>query len=539
MGIGQIKYGSFDFKGTDGYPVPMASLSKEFDRDPAGRIIGAKTIVTLEGVIFNLEKDLPFNWILDKEKKLRETFSKDGEVFSLGCSGQTPSFSGVAKIGRYSADKNENNWVSTINYNIELIIEDSITISNCNDATNVASCQDEWSLDTLEDNYYVNSPVGGNILRTALNFSMGAEFPIYKVTRTLGAVGKYTNISGSKSGVSPIVSAKEWVVCRLKKPEGSVDNILKNLQLYNFVRSINLDEPGGSYRITDNWIAVPSGAISQGLYVDSFTVDSSLDSEYVRTVTINGSVKGLSEHKTGTNDGIYSENVISTGLSGTLYDVGGASAKKTTTTSRFDKALVGYDTIKNSIFGRAQCFVEKANNPNGIFRQKFGRDESPMNPIAVSVTEGYNPTEGTVTYAWTFNNKPIPISGAISQTLTVTDNYQAQQVAEIFVLGRRLGPILQDLGTATTSTRDVTFEVVMLKPTGLSGIKFPKAVYQQITGIVESFNPNYLLGASVCKSFIRNNNESWSITEGRFTKTKSWSWTHCSQNIVSSINNQG
>ena len=538
MGIGQIKYGTFDFKGDQGYPVPMASLSKEFDRDPAGRIIGGKTIVTLEGVIFNNVKDLPFNIILDKEKNLRATFSKDGEVFSLGCSGQPPSFSGVAKIGRYSADKNENNWVSTINYSIELIIEDPITLGNCNDATNVASCQDEWSLDTLEENNYVNNPVGANVLRTALQFPMGTQFPIYKVTRTLGAVGKFTIVSGSNSGVSPIVSAKEWVTCRIKKPEGSVSTLLKNLTLYNFVRSINLDEPGGSYRITDNWIAVPSGTITSGLYTDSFTADSSLDSEYTRTVTINGSVRGLSDYKSGLTDGIYAETTIATGLSGSLYDVDGASARKSNTTSRFDKALVGYDSIKSGVFGRAQCFVEKANNPNSIFRQRFGRDESPMNPIAVSVTEGYNPTEGTVTYAWTFNNRPIPISGAISQTVTVTDNFQAQQVAEIFVLGRRLGPILQDLGTFTTSTRDVTFEVVMLKPTGISGIKFPKTIYQQITGIVESFNPTYLLGASVCKSFIRNNNETWNITEGRFTKTKSWTWTHCSQNIQSSINTQ-
>lgn len=533
MAAGQIKYGSFEFLGNNGYPVPLVSLNKEFDRDPVGRIIGGKTIATLEGVIYNTDQNLSFPVLLGKEKTLRETFSKDGEVFILGCSGQPPVFSGVAKIGRYSADKNENNWVSTINYSIELIIEDPVTPGNCNDATNVASCQDEWNLETLEESNYVNNPVGASVLRQALNFPMGANFPIYRVTRTIGAVGKYTTPSGAKSGVSPIVTAKEWVYCRLQKAEGSITGLLKDLTLYNFVRSISIDEPGGSYRVTDNWVAVPSGIT--GLYTESFTVDSSLDSEFLRTVTINGTVRGLEAFKSGSTDGVYSQGVIGTGLTGTLYPAGGPSSRQNQATSRFDKALIGYDGIKSGLFPRAQCFVERANNANGMFRQRFGRDESPINPIPVSITEGFNPTEGTVTYSWAFNNRPMPISGAISQTLTVTDNFQAQQIAEIFVLGRRLGPILQDLGSNTTATRDVTFEVVMLRPTGLSGLKFPKSVYQQITGIVESFNPANLLGASICKSFVRTNTENWSITEGRFTKTKAWTWSHCSAQVISSI----
>ena len=40
-----IKYGNFQFSAVSGYPVPQVSISREYDRDGAGKQIGEKLII--------------------------------------------------------------------------------------------------------------------------------------------------------------------------------------------------------------------------------------------------------------------------------------------------------------------------------------------------------------------------------------------------------------------------------------------------------------------------------------------------------------
>lgn len=528
-------YGNFQFKPQDGYPIPQVSLSKEFDRDQGGRIIGSKTIVSLEGVIYN--SGTTFTAILPKETGLRDAFSKD-RSFRFGCGASAPSYSGNAKVTRYTSEKTENRWVSTIAYSVELLIEDlPSTTCSATGIYNVSSCQDEWNMEILDEYNYVNNPAGAQILRRALSFPIGAIYPLYRISRTIGAVGKFIPTGSDGLGISAISGAKQWVRCRLDTaPETSISGILSGIVLYNFTRSVNVDDPGGSYRLTDNWIGIPTGFAS-GLYMESFNVESSLDNTYMRTVTINGTVKGLEPFNTGV---IYTPSAIGgSGAAGSILPAA-SIARASAQQSKYESALSGYhNVIKPNIFSRVQCFVEKEHDPNstsqqtGIFRRFFGRDENPINPLPISITEGSNPTEGSVSYSWVYNNRPLNlISGSILETLTVIDNFPSQVIAELFVLGRRIGPVLQNLGTYTTASRDVTFEVTMLRPTGLSNIRFPRTAYIQITGLVESFNPTYLLNANICKSFVKANSESWSITEAKFTKQKTWVWQHCIEPTV-------
>jgi len=518
-----IKYGSFDFKADSGYPVPQISISTEQDRNGAGKAIGSKTIIGLEGVIYSASGSRGFEVLIGKESGLREAFKTDGLLFSIGCTGtnntnQPPYFSGYPKVNRYTADKTENRWVNTINYSIELQIE---ATGGGSSIFAVSSTQDEWNIETVDEFSYINNPVGASTLAKSLAAPEGLKYPIYRISHTIGAVGKFITTGSGGSGINPVQNAKEWVLYQAKAGSIGLTGLISGLDLFNFVRSISLSEVEGSYRITDNWLGLPSGSLT-GNYTESYTAESSLDNSYLRTVTINGTVRGLEPFNTGN---LYSS--IGSGVSGSLYPL--ATGVRITGTSKFDQAISGYSGIKNALFSRAQSFLARSGDASGIFKRFFNRDESPLNPLPLSITEGYNPTEGTVTYSWVFNNRPLNlISGSISEVLTINDSFPTQQVAEIFVLGRRLGPILQDLGTYTTASRDVTFEVTMLRPTGLSGLRFPKNAYTAITGIIETFNPQYLLGAgNQCKAFVKNNTENWSVSEGRFVKTKAWSWTKC------------
>jgi hypothetical protein len=507
-----IKYGNFQFSAVSGYPVPQVSISREYDRDGAGKQIGEKLIIGLEGQIYYSSGQRGFQLLLQAESGLRQNFV-DGKNFELGCTGvgggTTPLVTGIAKILRYSADKTNDRWLNTIGYTIDLEINIAVTGSGI---FYVSSVQDEWSMETLEDASYVNSPIAS--LTPNLQFNNGTGYPHYRVTRVLGAVGKYI-----PSGKSSIENAKDWVKYQIASGI-SLTGMLSGLQLYNFIRSTSVNDKDGSYRITDTWLATPSGAVSG--FAESFSIDTSYDNSFQKTITIQGTVKGLEPFNTGL---IYNSTNIGTSASGSLMVNPGRIASE----SKFKNAISGYSGIKNVMFDRARSFIDNPNDASGIMKRFFGRSESPLNPVPYGITEGFNPTEGTVTYSWTYNNRPLNlISGSISETLSVNDSFPTQQIAEIFILGRRLGPILQDLGTWTTSNRDVTFEVVMPKPSSLSGLKFPRTAYQAITGIVESLNPSYIFGGGgSCKSFVKANTENWFISEGRFVKQKTWQWTRC------------
>lgn len=532
-----VKYGSFTLSGSKvggdlgGYPTPQISMSLEFDRDNTGKVLGARNIINIEGQMYSASGSGGFEKLGGYESGLRAAFSVDGQAFSFGCGGTT-FYSGNAKVSRYTADKSENYWTATINYSIDLEVEVSGSGFDY-----ISSAQDEWNIEPLEEYSYVPSPFpastisqptqGEPIPTSPFSFVAGPVYPVYRVSRTVGAVGKFVPTGSGGSGIPGLVNAQNWV----KKQIGSglkISGATSGLVLYNFVRSISASQSEGSYRITDTFLGLPTGM--SGNYTESFTIESSLDNTYLRTITINGTIKGLEPINTGNVD---SSGTIGSGLSGIFYPTvpsGRGSGNK------FANAISGYSGIKSGLYDRCRAFMSptgSSTNTTTIFGRFFGRNESPLHPIPISITEGFNPAEGQVTYSWAFNNRPLNlISGSISETLTVNDNFPAQQIAEIFVIGRRLGPVIQDLGTYTSASRDVTFEVLFLRPTGLSGLKFPKTAYQAITGIIESFNPSYLLGGgtpatSNCKAFVKSNTENWYVSEGRFVKAKSWAWTKC------------
>lgn len=543
-----MRYGDFEFSPSSGYPTPQMNISVEQNRNGDGTPIGSTSTISLEGVICTSGSKAGFQDLLNKEARLRSAFNCDGAVFVVSCSGGTgssvtPFISGLPKITRYSAEKTDNNWTTTIAYNIELQVAN--TGSGCKYP--VTSTQNEWNIENIDEFSYVNNPVGANALRQALNMPHNTGYPIYRVSRTLGAVGLFTPsgvscpspCSSGATGTIAVDHAKAWVLNNMNGPL-SVSNVIVGLELFNFSRSININQGEGSYRITDNFIGVPSGLLNG--YTESFSAESSLDNTYLRTVTINGTVKGLEPINVS---GLYTSGTLGgSGVAGSLSPFVGSG--RYPNTSKFDKALSGYYSgVKNNIFNRAQSFIARTGEASGIFRRFFSREENQLNPIPVSVVEGFNPMEGSVTYSYVYNNRPLNlISGSISETLTVNDTFPTQQVAEIFVLGRRLGPILQNLGTYTTASREVTFEVVMLRPTGLSGIKFPKTAYSAITGVIELFNPTYALSTSTlqssdCKSFVKNNTETWNVSEGRFVKNKSWAWAKCSDIVNANISVEG
>lgn len=525
-----IKYGNFSFLGASGYPVPSISIKNSFERDGAGKLFGSTLGITLEGQIYSISGSGLVH-LMSLESGLRNAFAADGGYLQIGCGSAgspTPTLTGCARVVGYNANKTDNNWTQTIDYTIEL----EIPIKNTGTGIfAVSQVQDDWTLEPLDDVSFLNSPInlspiGGGSFAT---ISRNKYYPSYRITRTIGAAGKT-----SCSGISALQNAKEWVNYRLTQTPSYTGVIDPSLSLFNFMRSVNASETDGNYRITDTWMGIPTSAVSGGAFIESFTIENSLDQSFLRTVTINGTIKGLEQYVSGNIYNISNNPYLSGALSGTIADTMSGNRLYSGDT-KFENALSGYKSIQENLYERVSAAIITG---NPIIKRYFYRDENPLNPIPYSLTEGFNPPEGTITYSWTYNNRPLRlISGSISETLTVDDTLATQQFANIFVLGRRLGPILQDLGTTTTNTRTVTFEVVMMKPAKLANMSFPVEQYKAITGVVESFNPLKLLpenargAGNFIKCFTKRNTENWVITEGRFVKVKEWEYTKCVENI--------
>jgi len=297
---------------------------------------------------------------------------------------------------------------------------------------------------------------------------------------------------------------------------------------YDFLRTVDANSAEGSYSITDSYLYFVSGGSPNKNYIDTCTVEGSIDETALRTVVVQGTIKGLNLLKG------FPKFEIPYALSGTGTKITGFLD---TGNYKFKNAKLGFDSIKDSLYGRATS-ANSGYIPSGC-SFFYGKDikKTPtvyLNPRPLSVSVGYNPIQGEVTYSFTYNNRPANLLDcSITESLSVSDTYPTQQIAEVFVIGRKLGPVLQNLGTFSSPTRQVTFDVVLPRASSISGIIFPTNVYKQITGVIELFNPKYAanmaggVDAATIKSFVRDDNESWDPTGGRFTKSKTWIYTKC------------
>jgi hypothetical protein len=522
-----ISYGTFQFKATSGYPVPLISISQDFQRNAAGKEIGATLTINLEGKIvvpFNSGSD-NMSFLLAKESGLRRNLV-DGNTLSIG----SAQYSGI-KVNRYNTEKTPNNWTQYINYSIDLVSEISQTGSGY---FLVSSAQDEWSIETEADQSY-NPSVSLSLinLRGSINGGLNnAEFPFYRITRTLQAVGKYgplppVLISGSlmPTGTSALNNAEAWVTDHLNKFKitSVIDN---NLLLYNFVRSINKSETEGSYRVTDTWLASRSGT---GDWIETCTIDSSLSENMIRTVTVNGSIKGLEKFnkiESNDNDKYKYLTTLSSGIKATYN-----RNLITDNSDKFTNAIKGYLKAKPGIFNKANQFATTGIKYGSFSVGNFNnRLEAGLNAVPASASETFKPLEGIIDYSYSYTNRPSGIiAGSITENISINDKNAVPVVISTPILFRPQGPLFQDLGTYTVSTRTVNITANFPR-TGILGLTFPSSDITKVTGVIEQFDPINLAknipgNKKYIRSFVKNSNIDWNIKDNSITASKTWDWT--------------
>lgn len=165
---------------------------------------------------------------------------------------------------------------------------------------------------------------------------------------------------------------------------------------------------------------------------------------------------------------------------------------------RYNNAKSYFSTIEPNLLGLAATYV----------------DTSKVKPEVVNSSVSHSPPQGTITYSAEFNSTPKPcFPGALSESITITDDDAVPIIAIIPILGRKKGPLFQDIGTFKEKRRSVTAEVIM-EPAANPCVMANPPAYN-----VNIYAPS---GDPVYKE---TDQTTWSPQTGRLTKTVSWVYT--------------
>ena len=174
---------------------------------------------------------------------------------------------------------------------------------------------------------------------------------------------------------------------------------------------------------------------------------------------------------------------------------------------KYANAQSAWTTVRGLLYNRA----------NSLFEYSF--DDSPSlitRPVSKSVS--YNQLAGVVNYSVVYTNALAPTDNDIATADVIVQNApKSRIVAQQPIPGRLAGPIIQDIGTTTAYTRNVSINLKMA-PKGsraywtFADITTPRAV---ASGYLSNSVSD--LGVLNTDWFITNQNEAWDTKNGTYT----------------------
>jgi hypothetical protein len=512
-----ISYGSFAFSGLGN--DPLVSFDTQINRSEAGYIIGTTDKIRLNGIIFgsgrlndakNANDPVTSNaWTtLASGIGFLSTGLKDYSSLTIKCGSTEIYKSNPLSTIIESVNINnstDDNWNQIVDYTINLSVANSGHSNYIPDTGfYISDFSDNYSMQIAQDNHYYYHPVSTTTPHYP-NSVQTQRLPVYNITRDVSAVGIYT--SGSAN--SALNNAKNFV-SGILNTNPQINNIINNLTLLNRSIVISASEIDGQYSIKDSFIAM-SGLGASG-WIDTFTINNEVNDQLLRTVSIQGTVKGLNDL---TVSPVMYNNVLNnqymSNFSGT----------------QFKNASGGYYVhVKPNIFSRILSTIFPTGSLSGLANQ-YSLNTG-LNPIPISANVDHNIVEGSIGYSYTYNSRPLClVTGAITESLNFEDSFSTRTYNMQDVYYRM--PLPQDIGTRSIPSRTVTYEATFIKP--LKGAAIPPSTKSQITGIIEQFNPNKLTPISSSAQFgpgyfswVTANEESYDIMNGKYSIKYAWQY---------------
>ena len=326
-----------------------------------------------------------------------------------------------------------------------------------------------------------------------LTFDLATETPYktYRLTHTVEATGRRKMVSGSVVNdawkeaelyVKDVCSDSPTNVNVSEMPGGTSELNVKQmgststnsinadvLNAYNHVRVQSVDKAQGSFSITDSWILSKENATQE---LEISVEESTTEGDF--NISVDGTITGLPTEV--------------------------ASETTKTKASAYSNAL-GLLPSDTSLYNLA----------NTLYTGGGTLLSQPTNKRV-----GHNKVTGIITYSISFNDRlPPPLANSLSCTVNVnyTNTDGSESVfASIPVIGRALGPVLQEMGTTGERKVSVSIDAVMKKanrtnrPTG------------DATTLANTHKPT---GTTVIQGAIA---ETWEASSGRYTLQVEWTY---------------
>lgn len=323
---------------------------------------------------------------------------------------------------------------------------------------------------------------------------------IFRFSRTVSATerpiqGGHTNRT-STFGHNACSGAKAFVDSRMAVDDFSpyyVDNhfrYIEGVNVLNMATSVNIDLAELTYSVTIN-----------GLYATETTTNAIKQSGAFETTTTTVQTDAASTLTSVTIDGSLNGYAVGAPTDPTLrIHAGAAKGAYAVLNQISNNGSWGYGSIA---YKRAQAATDAVLNAT---------------PRSISVGDSTYSNQ-TITYNVTYDNRRVPIiSGAVSETVNMTDSYPTDIYASIQVMGKRDGPVFQYMNTTTHYERDVTIELVM--PQNFQGSPATNSnTRDDLNKLLEQMTPGSTKAGYV---MLKQLNESWSSSEGRYTLNAGW-----------------
>jgi hypothetical protein len=395
--------------------------------------------------------------LLRKKEAIRRLFANEGQLFEIqGYDGLNPS---TCNPRIKSIVFNEGIWFDYIEYQINLEA-DIMYLAGAS-----GSYEDKGIIEPVE--YFVSK------VAETWNLEPNDERKqFYKLTHNVSAVGKRHYDAAGHLTQEAWKNAQDWVLDHI-----GVDTNIKNSPnllslaghgVYQKLQTESTGESDGTYGVTETWVLFDPGADVIAAFNDySVTGRYSLETGQ-NIITVDGTITGFETYD-------QAGNIVNT---------------------RYASALAKWNAIEADIPTVA-----------------FAAFSVPVNSTAFSKTEGRNDITGVITYSHEFNDRRTPlITGAVTEIVSVSYNRSTNVFAQVPIIGRSDGPILQDIGTINAFTKTIQIEAVLLPET----LNHVAPAEPSTDALVSLYIP------SATQVFRDQDDISWSPHTGRYTRSVRW-----------------
>lgn len=429
------------FKGKALIPAPLVSFDRIIQRTPEGTSRQHGFKIKLVGQLFlwkgspladgswhttsgypsdTIPEDVTEEAILDIFKKkigaLVNLFDSDGLLLIQPQNGGAPI---KAQLTINNVVIPEGKWTRTVPYTIEAeaqsVIWGLLDGDEDGSQTQLSNPPEEsWQLEQSDE--------VGRIFKLTHSLSSFAKKRFDdsgNVTAEGWEVAKDLIIGGSLAGTGAV--SKLGFDSTFLTSENVLN--LDNFQPYNYIRSETVDKGNGRVTISETWTCIDPTATSPtgqttGKAIEELSVETrhSLD-DGLYTVSINGNVTGLEERNSTNRDFIK---------------------------SRWDNANERMAVI----------------TPTVIFNLAEDLSDITLNPTPISTTISKNRITGAIQYSYIYNNRVgVSDSSYLSEIIEIEFSNAADVFAEIPVINRPAGPILQSIGSTTRKSATVSYAI--------------------------------------------------------------------------------